>query len=740
MNSAQIDSIISKLAELTQQEFNYLDFKEKYADSVTYQNGELGKFIDHLIEKGQKIHLTLLRNHIKKEDFLDFINNVTFPVLVFYKGSNGSVHPIVIYNDQKNKLQFYDFQDDKLLSPGQYEDIISQLKVSETAADVRIHGEVIFITAFPLKYIATDHYRKESTKDDKLTPLRRLFRLISNEGKDISYIYIYAVIVGLISLALPLGIQAAISLISGGMIFSSVIVTIALVIIAILVGGALQVMQISLVEVIQQRVFAKAAFEIAFRIPKIKNESLQKYYPPELVNRFFDVVTIQKGLPKLFLDITGAVLQILFGLILLSLYHPFFLIFSLVLVGVVLTIFYVTGPKGLRTSIVESKYKYKIAFWLEEIARTVDAFKLAGSSNLPAQKMDELMNQYLYYRKAHFRVLVTQFINVVAFKTLVTGGLLIIGTILVVDRQITLGQFVASEVIIILVVGSVEKLIVSLDTIYDLLTGLDKVGKITDLPIEKQSGLRISLDNDKNGLHIRAQNVKYKYPGNTDYTLHDIEFEIKPGESICLAGPNDSGKHTLTKVLSGTLADYEGALTLNHISLRDLHLTSVRDVINKHLTFDEIFEGTILENITMGRTRVSHQDVLWAIQNVGLQKYIASLPQGLYTQIGSSGRKLSSGVVAKLLLARSVASRPKFLIINDFSEHISKNDKLKILSFLQEKSNGWTLMIISVNDDPILLSSCDKILLMNKGRIAAQGAYEQLLSDRQFQNLIFRGR
>jgi ABC-type bacteriocin/lantibiotic exporter with double-glycine peptidase domain len=356
------------------------------------------------------------------------------------------------------------------------------------------------------------------------------------------------------------------------------------------------------------------------------------------------------------------------------------------------------------------------------------------------QKMDELVNNYLFYRKSHFKVLLTQFANIVAFKTLVTGGLLIIGTILVVDRQITLGQFVASEVIIILVVGSVEKLIVSMDVIYDLLTGVDKVGYLTDIPLERTDGLRIPLDGNERGVHIAGKNLKYKYPGSNDYTLQNLDFEIQAGESVCIAGPADAGKHTLVKILLGSLDSFEGILTLNHLSIRDLDLGTVRDYINKTLDLDEIFDGTILDNITMGRSNISYKDVIWAIESVGLNDYIASLKEGLHTHIGASGKKLSGGVLTKLLLARSVASRPKLLIVNDFSEHIHKSEKLKILSFLREKANGWTLIILSVNDDPILLSSCDKIILMNEGKIAAKGSYEQLLSDKNFQNLIFKGK
>lgn len=737
MNAVLIDKIITKSAEILRHEYNYFDLKESFSDKKDYLPEETWKFVDHLTDKGQKVNLTFLKNHIEKQNFVNLIQSIHSPILVFKK-SNGQVHPILITEDRSSNNTFFDITEDRFLKPQEVETLLPDLLTFSDPADIRLNGKLIYVSIFPYRYIASDYFKEMDGKKE-ISTVKRLFRLLQAEKKDIFYVYIYAVVVGLISLSLPLGIQATISMISGGMIFSSVIVLIALVILGILIGGGLQVMQITIVEILQQRLFAKAAFEMTVRLPKIKLEAFQGIYPPELMNRFFDVVTIQKGLPKLFVDITGSLLQIFFGLILLSLYHPFFLIFSILLIGFVAAIFYITGPNGLRTSIIESKYKYKIAYWLEELSRTFKSFKLAANTNLPLQKMDELVNNYLFYRKAHFKVLLTQFINIVAFKTIITGGLLIIGTILVVERQISLGQFVASEVIIILVVNSVEKLVVSLDVIYDLLTGVDKVAAITDLPVEDNKGLRLNLHTFEEGVHIQAKDLKYKYSDNSVHSLKNIEFEILPGESICLAGANNSGKHTLMKILSGITYNYEGILTLNHISVRDINKNVVRSIVGKSLSESDIFDGSILDNITMGRNDISYNDVVWAIGKLNLINTIAELPDGLYTHIGASGRKLSSGTLIKILLARSVVFKPKLLIVNDFSEHIPTNEKMQILSFLQDKSNGWNLIIVSVNDDPVLLASCDRILLMKEGVILTQGKYDKLISDAHFQKFIMGG-
>ncbi|MBC7923611.1 MAG: ABC transporter ATP-binding protein [Ferruginibacter sp.] len=316
------------------------------------------------------------------------------------------------------------------------------------------------------------------------SPTQRLIRLLGTEKKDIGYIYLYALVTGLISLSLPLGIQAVFNLVAGGLVFSSVYVLIGIVVLGVLGTGLLLVGQMTLVEIVQQRIFAKAAFEFTYRLPRIQPKALSAYDAPELMNRFFDVMTIQKGLPKLLIDLTGAAVQILFGIILLSFYHPVFLGFGLFTMLAIVGISWYYGPRGLRTSLSESKYKYKLVAWLEDFARDLPMHRLQGDVLEPIDHTDELVASYLFHRNEHFRVLKRFFYSAVAFKILVTGGLLILGTALVVGREMTLGQFVAAELVIVLITSSVEKLISGIDTVFDMLTAVEKIANVTDLPLE----------------------------------------------------------------------------------------------------------------------------------------------------------------------------------------------------------------------------------------------------------------
>ena len=320
----------------------------------------------------------------------------------------------------------------------------------------------------------------------QFTPVQRLIRLLTTEKKDIGYVYLYAIVAGLINLSLPLGVQAVFNFVSSGTVFNSVYLLITLVIIGVILNGLINIGQAAIVEVMQQRIFAKAAFEFTYRLPRIQKDALRPYYPPELMNRFFDVMSVQKALPKFLIDITAAVLQIIFGIILLSFYHPVFIVFGLVTLLLVVGVVLILGKSGLETSLNESKYKYKVAAYLEELARDLSAYRKEADSFEAIDRMDNLVASYLSYRNAHFNILKRFFFNAVFFKTLIVGSLLIMGTWLVVDRQMTLGQFVAAELVIVLITGAVEKLIMSIEVVFDLLTAVEKLGNVTDLPLDRE--------------------------------------------------------------------------------------------------------------------------------------------------------------------------------------------------------------------------------------------------------------
>jgi ABC-type bacteriocin/lantibiotic exporter with double-glycine peptidase domain len=691
---------------------------------IHYTQKDVPLFISDLINKAKEYDLTLISSYIEVNQLNKLVNESDYPILYFEREKTDIV-PVLRGRSLKGEELNHTFETSNKVEKG-YKNIKNPY-MWEGTSDQSRNGKAVYLTAFPMQSLVS----REKKDDDKpLTPVQRFFRLLGNEKKDIGYIYLYAIVIGLITLSLPLGIQAIINLISGGMVFSSVYLLLFVVIGGVLISGIMQIIQFTLVETLQQRIFAKAAFEFTYRIPRVKTESLLGYYPPELMNRFFDILTVQKALPKILIDITGALLQIILGIMLLSFYHPFFIAFGFLTLFIIALMIYFNGPKGLNTSLVESKYKYKVAQWLEDIARSLYTFKLAGTANLPMEKMDGLVNNYLVYRKKHFGILKIFFWNAVGFKTLVIGGLLILGTFLVVDRQISLGQFVATEIIIVLLTSSVEKLIQSIDTIFDALTAVEKLGYVTDMPLEREQGFRFSPGENTKGIHLEVSDLKYQYPDKNKLALDGVKFTLNPHESLCITGSNGSGKNTLLRVLSGMLTDYKGGILFNGISMRDLNVVSLRSYMEQNSTVDDIFEGSILQNITMGREEISLADLEWVLSALHLNGDISKLPEGLNSQMLPGGRRYSESFITKVTLARCLVTKPRILMIDDTLQNLHLKEKKRIIELLTNKEMPWSLIMLS--NDPLVMETCDKVLVLNEGKVIAMGHYNEIKDMPQF--------
>ncbi|MCB0734406.1 MAG: ATP-binding cassette domain-containing protein [Flavobacteriales bacterium] len=548
-----------------------------------------------------------------------------------------------------------------------------------------------------------------------MNTVQRFFNLLRVDKQEILTLYTYALFNGLISLSLPLGIQAIINLISGGQVSTSWIVLVLFVIVGVGLTGLMQIMQLSVTESLQRRIFTRSAFEFAYRIPKLKLSVTDRYHIPELVNRFFDTLSVQKGLSKILVDFSTASLQVIFGLILLSLYHPVFILFSLTLLLIILLIFRFTARRGLRTSLKESSYKYEVAHWLEELARSLSTFKRAGDSTLALDKTDEKVAGYLGARKAHFKMLVIQYVHLVGFKIIIATGLLFIGGLLVIDQQMNIGQFVASEIIIILVLGSVEKLILSMETIYDVLTSIEKIGLVTDIPLDRDDQ-GSSVQSPEGPLEVKLRDVGYAFPDQEVPLLDKINLHIKSGEKVVIAGDIGSGKSMLLKVLAGLYDDFKGSIVYNDLPIRNWDVNRLFSRIGDNLDHQELFHGTMMENITLNRPGVDHQQIVQLVNEIGLQDYLESLNEGYETIVLPGGKGLPSGVRQKILFLRSLAGTRDLLLLDNPLRGLPADDQRKMMDVL--KKHDATTIVICSDDNGY--QDFDRCVLLRNGQIVEQ--------------------
>ncbi len=567
-----------------------------------------------------------------------------------------------------------------------------------------------------------------------LSPLKRFMGLLRSEGESVKRIYIFALFNGLVALSLPLGIQSIISFIQTGQITASWIVLVLIVVGGVVLAGWLQVLQLKTSEKIQQRIYAKSALELAHRLPKIKSEEMYRFFAPELANRFFDTLTIQKGLSKILIDFTSAVMQIAFGLLLLSFYHPFFILLGLLVTFVLYLIIRVTFNEGLETSIEESKIKYQTAHWLEEVARSVFSFKLSGNSDFHTDKADELSAKYIEARKAHFGVLLKQYWGMIGFKAILAMSLLLIGGFLVINQNMNIGQFVAAEIVILLVLNSVEKLILSAETIYDVLTAFDKIGVITDLELESKSNDLTGFVCKDKGIEVELNHVSFSYPGRSLEVLKDVHLTVRAGQKVCIVGANASGKASLLNIISTLYAPTKGIVKFHGYHCVDLDLHEIRSHIGSYLESEDLFEATLYENISLMRKTVSTEDVIDAINHVKLNEFVNIDSEGLHKLIKPTGKTLSKSVVQKILLARSIVCKPKVLVIGNNLNNLSPQDKHDVIDYLCSSAHEWTLFFST--NDPYVAAKCDRVIVLEKGEVLADGKFKDLIVNPTIKNIL----
>lgn len=564
-------------------------------------------------------------------------------------------------------------------------------------------------------------------------PLERFWALAKIDSKDLYILWSYTLVAGMLSLAVPLAAQAVVNTIAAGIFLQPLIVMTVLLFSGLLLVAILRMFKLRLVEILQQRIFARVVMQLGDRIPKIQARALATEYMPELINRFFDVMTIQKSWGKLLLDVPASLLQVVIGLILMAFYSPWLLAFDFAIIAFIVVCSMVLGAGGIKTSIRESHEKYRVAEWLEDLGRCHISFKTHGFPNFILQRSDQLVIHYLDARKSHFAVLFRQSFSTYLFQATASAGILAIGGWLVINRQLTLGQLVAAELVVLNVLSAMEKLIRNCDTYYDLLTGLDKVGHLTDLPLERKNGTEIV--DTTGGASLVMQDVCYSYDSDTR-VLQNVNLTVQTGERASLVGASGAGKTTLAHILCGLLEPDHGAIELSGMDMRDASLTSIRRCIGFVGDANEIFEGTIEENVRMGRAFVNHRDVRWAIDVSQLAEEVARLPDGMQTRLVASGKNLSRGQVQRLLIARAIAHRPALLILDEAFTGIDERTKIAIVDKLLDVENQWTL--IDISHDAEVVKRSDQVYVLADGHIAEFGSPSTLSwrSDSEFSRLF----
>ena len=527
------------------------------------------------------------------------------------------------------------------------------------------------------------------------TPWSRTWALIGAERQDLLVTVIYSIAVAILSLALPVATQSLVNTVAFGTVLQPVAVLSILVLAAMMAAALLQCLRFWVVEMLQRRVFVRLASEVADRLLRVRAECFDRQHGPELVNRFLDVVTVQKSVALLLVDGLSLAMQALIGMLLLAAYHPYLLAFDLTLIVLIIIVVFGLGRGAVRTSIGESRSKYEVLGWLEEIARHRSAFRSSAADGYARNRARDLVGSYLAERSNHFRILLRQVSGTLLLQACATSALLGVGGWLVIGGQLTLGQLIAAELVVSMIVSSVAKFGKSLESFYDLQAAMDKLGYLTSLPVERSSGEAVEALSVPASVRLRG--VRFGYPGHSEIFASALT-EFNAGDKIGIHGSSGSGKSTLLDLLLALRDPSAGSVELDGVGYRELRLADLRDQIVVVRDLD-VFPGSILDNVRVGYA-ADPLTVRMAVEQAGLIETVAALPDGLGTQLTTGGAPLSPSQALRLMIARAMLTRPRLLLLDGVLDRIEDLQiRGPLIKTLFAPDAPWTLVVTTERED-----------------------------------------
>ena len=551
------------------------------------------------------------------------------------------------------------------------------------------------------------------------SPFRRFVALLRPEAREIQVIIVLSVITGVLYLATPLTVDAVVNNFAFGgeqPVYVQALIVLAVFLLFLLgMLGVLRAAQDYAMEIIQRRLFVRLTADLAYRLPRVPVSVLEAHQGPELVNRFFDVVTVQKSVSGLLLDGINVIFSTLIGLVVLGFYHPLLLLFALILLVLLLLVVLLPGQRAVRTSIEESYAKHAVVGWLEQIAMFPLLFRVSGAAEMACSRADQLSLRYLEARRSHFQILMGQVVSLLAIQAVASAALLSIGGWLVLKAELTLGQLVASELIVAAIVAAISKLGKHLESWSDAMASVDKLGYLVDLPVEREGGEQPVIS--ENGLRVQLRSLEYR-AADGQPVLIDQNLEITPGSRLGIISPGGLGGSAVLDLVAGLREPTSGQVLLNGIDLRMWQLGELRRQVFL-VRGQDIVQGTILDNVRLGRPDLGIDAVHRALDCVGLLEAIHRLPEGLSTPLSPGGHPLSGSQRSRLILARAIIRKPKLLLVDEALDGLETETLEKLESALFDTHEPRTLILVT--RDPDLLRRCDQTLHLGECHLSQPG-------------------
>lgn len=522
-----------------------------------------------------------------------------------------------------------------------------------------------------------------------------LWRLLAPDRKDLWALVVFSSIAGLLMLSVPVTAQQLVRTVTFATLYQPIIV-LSLMLLGLLgFVAALQALQVYVAEIIQRRLFVRVTGQVTRCLTQADAAAWRQFAIPEMANYFLEVAIVQKVTASLVVDGVAILLTTLISMSVMAFYHPFLLGYDILLLAFLATILFGFGRGGVKTAIQESRTKYGVLSWLEDMARCPGIFRTGGVELLAMQRTDVLCADYLRARRSHFSILMRQIVLVLILQVIATTALLGLGGFLVLNEQLTLGQLVAAELIVAMIVSSFAKLGKHLEGWYDLLASVDKLSHLLDLPPEPNDGL-IGLSRQGPAEFVIREAASPESPTNT--SLNGELLRVAPGEKAVLLNWDPS----LTRDLADSLRGLRG-MSVPDLIIDGVQVDDIRgDVLRQHVAVAsdlEFLPGTITENVHLSRPRVSESDVCGVCDAIGLTEELRLASLTLSTQMLPNGWPLNVLQHRRLILARALAGRPRFLFIDHLFDLFTEVEFQQLWQRLSHYQPQTTMLVATVRKD-----------------------------------------
>ena len=534
--------------------------------------------------------------------------------------------------------------------------------------------------------------------------------LLKLERPMLGIIASYAVAIGLFLLCVPIAVQELVSTFSFAM-EPRMIFTLTLFVASSLTGvAAFRVLQARAVETLQQRIYTRIAIGFTRLLPRLRDDT----FAPQQAHRFMEADLLTRALVAMVADLFNVAVVGTIGVTMLMLFHPFFVLYILILILGFVGLLTLFGRGGFFITLEMSRLHYEIFGWIQNIAHNLPHLRAAGESPYLLERTDGLARNYARIRQRRSDTLTgRQYKAAALWQVVGHSGLLITAGLLVVDGQLTVGQFAAAEVLVGNLLINMDTLARRMVAMFFTFVSCREMAAVLSLPTEEEGAKEDVPVSQFGAFGIRVTCRNISYTATDGATIfQNVSLEIAPGEKIAVLCGTNRAKTALAKTLAGLHPPTSGFVRYNDMNLVEVKQQSISRVrglvLDSHPT---LLDGTLEDNITLGRPTIDYHDLQWALRFVELDGDIDAMPQGLHTTVSSLDTHLSMSQILRLLVARAIVTRPQLLIFDGTLHNMLPATRELLLRRLCAKDEPWSVVFIS--NDPTFSTHVDRRVSIN---------------------------